>query len=128
VKNATRPKIRPCFVAIFHYREKRVETGMLLPKRCLFTPFSDNSLDSHSFPLFFQWCLHPFCRLFSVGKPSQATITQQVYYKTLNLILSASKKNIKNLVGNFAAIHVGIMRAKFQPSCLNGVEGGGGDR
>jgi len=35
----------------------------------------------------------------------------QVYYKTLNLIFSASKQNIKNLVGDFGAIHLGIMHA-----------------
>jgi len=43
------------------------------------------------------------------------------------LIFSASKENIKNLAGNFGAIHVGIMCTKFQPSSFNGV-GGGGDR
>jgi len=52
---------------------------------------------------------------------------RQVYYKTSNLIFSASMQNIKNLVGNFGAIHVGVMHAKFQPSSFNGV-GGGGDR
>jgi len=47
------------------------------------------------------------------------------YFKNLNLIFSASRQNIKNLVGNFGAIHVGIMHAEFQP---NGVGGGGGER
>jgi len=32
-----------------------------------------------------------------------------VYYITLNLNISASRQNIKNLIGNFGAIHVGIM-------------------
>jgi len=32
------------------------------------------------------------------------------------------------LVGNFGAIHVGIMQAKFQPSSFNGVGRGGGER
>jgi len=30
-----------------------------------------------------------------------------VYYITLNLNISASGQNIKNLIGNFGAIHVG---------------------
>jgi len=47
----------------------------------------------------------------------------QVYCKTLNLIFSASKQDIKNLVGKFGAIHVGLMHAKFQPSSFNGVGG-----
>jgi len=35
---------------------------------------------------------------------------------TLNLNISASRQNIKNLIGNFGDIHVGIMHAKFQAS------------
>jgi len=63
-----------------------------------------------------------------VPNPPEQLSAHQVYYKTLNLIFSASKQNIKNLVGNFGAIHVGIMHAKFQPSSLSGMKGGGGDR
>jgi len=37
-----------------------------------------------------------------------------VYYIILNLNISASRQNIKNLINNFGAIHVGIMHAKFQ--------------
>jgi len=51
----SRPKIRQCFVAIFHYREKRVKMSTLLPQRRLFSPFLDYSLNSYSFPPFFQW-------------------------------------------------------------------------
>jgi len=46
----------------------------------------------------------------------------------LNLNISASRQNIKNLVGNFGAIYVGNMHANFQVSGSSGVEGGGGDR
>jgi len=53
--------------------------------------------------------------------PPERLSAHQVYYKTSNLILSASKQNIKNLFGNFGAIHVGIMHAKCQPSSFNGV-------
>jgi len=44
-----------------------------------------------------------------------------VYYITLNLNISAFRQNIKNLISNFEAIHVGIMHAKFQASCFTGV-------
>jgi len=37
---------------------------------------------------------------------------------------SASGQNIKNLVGNFRAIHVRIMDANFQLSSTKGVRGG----
>jgi len=37
-------------------------------------------------------------------------------------------QNIKNLIGNFGAIHVGIMRTKFQASSFNGVGGEWDDR
>jgi len=37
-------------------------------------------------------------------------------------------QNIKNLVGNFWAIYVGIMHAKFKPPSFTGMGGGGGDR
>jgi len=47
-----------------------------------------------------------------------------VYFKTSN---SASRQNIKNLISNFGAIHVGIMHAKFQTSSFNGVGGEWGD-
>jgi len=58
--------------------------------------------------------------------PPKRLSAHQVYKKTLNLIFSASKQNIKNLVGNFGAIRAGIMHGKFQPSSFNGVGGGGG--
>jgi len=51
----------------------------------------------------------------------------QVYNKTLNLNISASRQNIKNLIGNFGAIHVGKMHAKFQASSFTGVGGEWGD-
>jgi len=47
--------------------------------------------------------------------PYERLSAHQVYYKTLNLIFSASKQYIKNLDGNFGAIRIGIMHAKFQP-------------
>jgi len=50
-----------------------------------------------------------------------------VYYITLNLNISASRQNIKNLISNFGAIHVGIKRAKFQASSFTGVGGEWGD-
>jgi len=53
--------------------------------------------------------------------PPEQLSAHQVYNKTLNFTFSASKQNIKNLVGNFGAIHVGIMHAKFQPSSFNDV-------
>jgi len=65
---------------------------------------------------FFVWRKMP-------NHPEQLS-THQVYYNTLNLILSASKQNIKNLVSNFGSIHVGIMHAEFQPSSFNGMGGG----
>jgi len=40
-----------------------------------------------------------------------------------NLSTSASRQNIKNLIGNFEDIHVGIMHAKFQAFSFTGVEG-----
>jgi len=60
--------------------------------------------------------------------PPERLSAHQVYCKTLNLVFSASKQNIKNLVGNFGDIHVGIMYAKFQSSSFNSVGGGRGDR
>jgi len=51
-----------------------------------------------------------------------------VYYITLNLNISASEKNIKNLMRNFGAIRVVIMHAKFQASSFIGVGGEWGDR
>jgi len=44
----------------------------------------------------------------------------------LNLNISASIQNIKNLLGNFGAIYVGNMHANFQVSSFTGV--GEGDR
>jgi len=41
----------------------------------------------------------------------------------LNLNISASWQNIKNLIGNFGAIHVEIMHAKSQTFDFSGVEG-----
>jgi len=60
--------------------------------------------------------------------PPKRLSAHQVYNKTLNLIFTTSKQSIKNKVGNFGAIYVRIMCAKFQPSSFNGVGGGGGDR
>jgi len=37
--------------------------------------------------------------------------------------ISASRQNIKNLMGNFGTIHVGIMQAKFQAFGFTGVGG-----
>jgi len=51
-----------------------------------------------------------------------------VYFITLNLDISASRQNIKNLISNFGAIHVGIMHAKFQAFSFTGVGGEWGDR
>jgi len=51
-----------------------------------------------------------------------------VYYITLNLNISASRQNIENLIGNFGAIHVLTMHAKFQASSLTGVGWEWGDR
>jgi len=53
--------------------------------------------------------------------PPKRLSAHKVYCKTLNLIFSASKQNIKNLVGNFGTILVGIMHAKFYPSSFNDV-------
>jgi len=53
--------------------------------------------------------------------PPERLSAHQVYYKTSNLIFSASIQNIRNLVGNFGAIHMGILHAKFQPSSSNEV-------
>jgi len=44
-------------------------------------------------------------------------------YKTFNLSISASRQNIKNLIGNFGAPHVSIMHANFQTSNFTGVGG-----
>jgi len=45
----------------------------------------------------------------------------------LKLNISASRQNIKNLIGIFGAIHVGIMHANFQASSFTGVGGEWGD-
>jgi len=45
----------------------------------------------------------------------------------LKLNISASTQDIKNLVGNFEALHVGNVHAYFQASCSSGMGGGGGD-
>jgi len=44
------------------------------------------------------------------------------------LNISASRQNIKNLIGNFGAIYVGNMHTKFQPSSTKCVGGRGGVR
>jgi len=44
-----------------------------------------------------------------------------VYYITLNLNISTFRQNIKNLIANFEAIHVGIQDAKFQATSFTGV-------
>jgi len=49
--------------------------------------------------------------------------THLVYYITLNLNISACRQNVKNLIGKFAAIYVGIMLAKFQVSSFTEVGG-----
>jgi len=63
------------------------------------------------------------------AKPSGATLPHPpinqvkpglIHYRTLNLNILAFKQNITNLVGNFGAIHMGIMHAKFQLSSFNG--------
>jgi len=46
----------------------------------------------------------------------------------LNLNISASRQNIKNLDSNFEAIHVRIIPANFQASSFTGVGGEWGDR
>jgi len=46
-----------------------------------------------------------------------------VYYITLHLNISASRQNIKNLIGKFRAVHVGIVHAKFQAYSFAGVGG-----
>jgi len=51
-----------------------------------------------------------------------------VYNITLNLNISASRQNIKKMICNFGAIHVGIMQAKFQASSFTRVGGEYGDR
>jgi len=44
-----------------------------------------------------------------------------VYHKTLNLKISVPRQNIENLISNFGAIYVGIMRAEFQTFSFTGV-------
>jgi len=39
----------------------------------------------------------------------------------LNLNISDSRQNIKNLVGTFGALHVGNIHANFQASCFPGM-------
>jgi len=51
-----------------------------------------------------------------------------IHYITLNLNISASRQNIKNLGGNFESLNVGNIHAKFQPLSFTGMGGGGGDR
>jgi len=51
-----------------------------------------------------------------------------MHYRTLSLNISASRQNIKNLVGIFGAIYVRIMHANFQAFSSTGVGEGGGDR
>jgi len=46
-----------------------------------------------------------------------------IHYWTLNLNISASLQIIKNLVGNFGAIYMEIMHARFQLSSFTGVGG-----
>jgi len=50
-----------------------------------------------------------------------------IQYITLNLNISASRHDIKNMVGNFGALHVGNMHANFQASSSTSMGGGGGD-
>jgi len=51
-----------------------------------------------------------------------------VYCITLNLNISASRQNTKHLIGNFGAIHVVIVHAKFKASSFTGVGGEWDDR
>jgi len=60
---------------------------------------------------------HPFILINNVFKGP----ANLVYYVTLNLNISAPGQNIKNLINNFGAIHVGIMHAEFQASSFTGV-------
>jgi len=43
------------FCLYFSLQRKGLKMSTLLPQRWLFSPFLDYSLDSHSFPPFFQW-------------------------------------------------------------------------
>jgi len=47
-----RPKIRQCFVTIFHYRKKG-ENMYIIAAKVTFSQFLDYILNSHSFPPFF---------------------------------------------------------------------------
>jgi len=51
-----------------------------------------------------------------------------IKYKTLNLNISASKQNIKNLIDSFRAIPVRSTHANFQASSSTGVGEECGDR
>jgi len=55
--------------------------------------------------------------MFLRGQPAPSLL-----YK-FNFNISASRQNIKNLIGNFGAIYVGMMQAKFQVSSFPGVGG-----
>jgi len=52
---------------------------------------------------------------------------QLVDFITLNLNISASRQNVKNLIDYFGAIHVGIIHAKFQASSFTSVRRKWGD-
>jgi len=68
-----------------------------------------------------------FYKLFSSFEIIGA-IKDSYKFKTLNLNTSASRQNIKNLVGNFEAIYVGNMIANFQVSSFTSEGGEWGDR
>jgi len=55
--------------------------------------------------------------------PPDQPIPPLAHYITLNLNISTSGQNIKNLVGTFEGIHVRIVQAKFQAPSSTGVGG-----
>jgi len=55
-------------------------------------------------------------------------VSSLIHNVTLNLNISASRLDIKILVGNFGAIYVRLMHTNIQASSSTGMGGGGGDR
>jgi len=49
------------------------------------------------------------------GKMPSDTFPSLIHYMTLNLNISTSRQNIKNLVGKFGGIHVKICIPNFKP-------------
>jgi len=60
-------------------------------------------------------------------KPPSDPFHPLIHYITLSLNISISRQNVKNQVGYFGAIHVGITHAKFDASNSTGVGGEWGD-